>query len=60
MNCNLGNHIRSEGWHRQQTARYMEFGNEGEGADITRRVGWSRQLTKKEARKITRQTVLGF
>jgi pectinesterase len=38
----------------------MEFSNEGEGADITRRVGWSRQLTKKEARKITRQTVLGF
>ena len=65
MNCHLGNHIRPEGWHhwkehRQQTARYMEFGNEGEGADITRRVGWSRQLTKKEARKITRQTVLGF
>ena len=65
MNCHLGNHIRPEGWHhwkehRQQTARYMEFGNEGEGADIARRVGWSRQLTKKEARKITRQTVLGF
>jgi pectinesterase len=65
MNCHLGNHIRPEGWHhwkehRQQTARYMEFGNEGEGADITRRVGRSRQLTKKEARKITRQTVLGF
>jgi pectinesterase len=65
INCHLGNHIRPEGWHhwkehRQQTARYMEFGNEGEGADITRRVGWSRQLTKKEARMITRQTVLGF
>ena len=65
MNCNLGSHIRPEGWHhwkehRQQTARYMEFGNEGEGANTTARVNWSHQLTKREAKKITQQAVLGF
>ena len=35
----------------------MEFENSGEGAATDRRVGWSRQLTKKEARDITLQAV---
>ena len=64
MNCDLGSHIRPEGWHhwqknREQTARYLECGNTGTGADITGRVGWSRQLDKKEAKKITMEEVLG-
>ena len=58
MNCDLGKHIRPEGWHnwekhREQTARYLEYNNRGEGAKTTARVGWSRQLTQKEASKIT-------
>ena len=62
MNCNLGRHIRPEGWHhwekqREQTARYLEYNNRGEGANTKERVGWSRQLTKKEAAKITPEAV---
>ena len=62
MNCDLGRHIRPEGWHhwekqREQTARYLEYNNRGEGANTKERVGWSRQLTKKEAAKITPEAV---
>ena len=64
MNCELGGHIRPEGWHywqkeREQTARYAEYNNHGDGAETSRRVAWSRQLTKKEAGKITMGTVFG-
>ncbi len=58
MNCDLPRQIRPEGWHhwqkeREKTARYLEYNNRGEGANTSQRVGWSRQLTKKEAEKIT-------
>ncbi len=64
MNCELGGHIRPEGWHhwqkeREQTARYAEYNNHGAGAETSKRVAWSRQLTKKEAGKITMSTVFG-
>lgn len=58
MNCELGAHIRPEGWHNwgkadnEKTARYMEYNNTGAGADNTKRAAWSRQLTKKEATKV--------
>ena len=62
MHCTLPRPIRPEGWHhwqkeREQTARYMEFENKGEGADTSKRVSWSRQLTKKEAAQVTIQNV---
>lgn len=65
MNCDLGAHIRPEGWHhwqkeREKTARYMEYNNRGEGAKTDKRVEWSRQLTKKEAAKITMEEVFGL
>ena len=65
MNCDLGRHIRPEGWHhwekqREQTARYLEYNNRGEGAKTSERVGRSRQLTKKEAARITPETVFSF
>ena len=58
MNCDLGAHIRPEGWHhwekqRENTARYLEYNNHGAGAQPQQRVAWSRQLTKKEAQQIT-------
>jgi pectinesterase len=64
MNCTMNKQIRPEGWHnwqkeREQTARYMEFNNHGDGADTSKRVAWCHQLTKKEASKITQQSVLG-
>ena len=62
MHCTLPSQIRPEGWHhwqkeREQTARYLEFENTGEGAATDKRVGWSRQLTKKEAKEITPENV---
>lgn len=62
MHCTLPRQIRPEGWHnwekhREQTARYLEFENNGQGSDTTQRVAWSRQLTKKEAKTITREQV---
>ncbi len=65
MNCNLGKHIRPEGWHhwqkeRMNTARYLEYNNSGEGAATAGRAAWSRQLTKKEAAKITIENVFGI
>ena len=60
--ASTGRHIRPEGWHhweqhREQTARYMEYNNRGEGANTKTRVNWSKQLTKKEAAQITPATV---
>lgn len=64
MNCEMDGHICPEGWHywqkeREQTARYLEYNNHGAGAETSKRVAWSRQLTKKEAGKITMKTVFG-
>jgi pectinesterase len=67
INCDLGPHIRPEGWHNwskpeaEKTARYMEYRCTGPGAHPASRVLWSRQLTDNEAGKITVKTVLsGF
>lgn len=68
MNCTLGKHIVPAGWNNwkdyhdpaaEGIVRYMEYKNCGEGANPDARVGWSRQLTKKEAAKITPAEVLG-
>ena len=59
MDCEVGKHIRPEGWHNwnnaknEETARYAEYGNKGEGASTKNRVKWSKQLSKKEAAKVT-------
>ena len=65
MNCQLPRQIRPEGWHQWRpeavkTARYMEYNNTGEGAATDKRVAWSRQLTKKEASKITLEAVFAI
>ena len=63
MNCELGPHIVPQGWHNwgkttnEQTARYLEYGNTGEGANVSGRAPWSKQLTKKEAAQVTLDNV---
>ena len=59
IECELGKHIVLAGWHNwgkqsnEETARYMEYKNTGEGANASERVTWSKQLTKKEAEAVT-------
>lgn len=59
MNCEMGRHIRPEGWYNwnnannEKTARYCEYNNRGEGAATKQRVAWSHQLSRKEASQVT-------
>ena len=63
MNCNMGSHILPVGWHNwgkegnEQTTRYAEYNNHGEGAATGSRAPWSRQLNKKEASRVTMENV---
>lgn len=64
IECELGKHIVPAGWHNwgkqsnEETARYMEYKNTGEGANVSERVAWSKQLTKKEAEAVTVDAIL--
>ena len=63
MNCQLGKHILPVGWHNwsntqnETTARYCEYDNHGEGVATKERAAWTRQLTRKEAAKVTLENV---
>lgn len=63
MSCQLGKHILPVGWHNwsntqnETTARYCEYDNHGEGAATKERAAWTRQLTRKEAAKVTLENV---
>jgi pectinesterase len=64
LNTEMPAAIRAAGWHnwdqpkRERTARYVEFGNTGPGANTSERVKWSRQLSDAEAAEITPERVL--
>lgn len=63
--CAIGDHIRPEGWNNwgrpenEKTARYVEYGNSGAGAETAGRVPWSRQLDADEAAAYTVGNILG-
>ncbi|MBN9295428.1 MAG: pectin esterase [Filimonas sp.] len=63
INCELGAHIRPEGWHNwgnkdnEATAYYAEYKNTGAGAATDKRVTWSHQLTAKEAKLYTQDKI---
>ncbi len=64
INCHLDQHILPEGWENwkkpeaEKTTFYAEFGNLGEGSDISKRVKWSHQLSKKQMKKYTKKNIL--
>jgi len=65
MGCNMIGKIKPEGWNNwskkenEATARYAEYKNAGPGSDLSKRVNWSRQLSKKEANQVNLRTVFG-
>ena len=58
IRCELGSHICPAGWDNwrnpanEQTARYAEFGNTGEGASTEGRVSWIKILDEVEAKRL--------
>ncbi|HEY8938348.1 MAG TPA: pectinesterase family protein [Cyclobacteriaceae bacterium] len=64
VNCELGSHILSEGWHNwnkteaEKTTFYAEYNSKGEGAKTAKRVAWSHQLTQKEAKHYSANEIL--
>jgi pectinesterase len=64
IECDMGSHIRPEGWHnwnspeKEQTVFYAEGGNTGPGADTANRVSWAKVLSDEEVKKYSVQEVL--
>lgn len=65
INCEMGKHIKSEGWHNwskpeaEKTAFYAEYKCSGDGFQPDKRVSWSHQLRKSEEKKYTIENILG-
>ncbi|KUJ54801.1 pectinesterase family protein [Chryseobacterium aquaticum] len=67
INTEMGSHIVPEGWNpwkgdkmfpdKEKTTFYAEYGNKGEGGNISNRVSWSHQLTKKELKNYTLEKI---
>jgi pectinesterase len=63
IRTDMGSHIVPEGWNpwpgdkmfpnKEKTAFYAEYQSRGEGGNAAKRVAWSRQLSKKAAKKYT-------
>jgi pectinesterase len=64
IDCELGTHILPEGWHNwrkpeaEKTTFYAEYNSFGPGAAPQKRVSWSHQLSKAEARSYTTDQIL--
>lgn len=64
VKCDMGGHIRPEGWHnwnspeKERTVLYAEGANTGPGADTANRVSWVRILSDKEINKYNAKEVL--
>ena len=64
IGCELGAHIKPEGWHnwndaeKEKTAFFAEYQNTGLGAK-GKRVDWSHKLSREEAKKYNLKNVLG-
>jgi pectinesterase len=63
IRCSLPKAIVPEGWNNwsnaenEKTVYYAEYKNTGEGAAITQRAKWAKQLSDKEAKKYTVENI---
>lgn len=63
IRCDLPKQIAAEGWNNwdnpsnEKTVFYAEYKNTGEGAGISHRVSWSKQLSDKEAKEYTVENI---
>lgn len=63
INSEMGSHILPGGWDnwgRPETAKttyYGEFGSKGFGANTTKRVDWSYQMSEEESRKYQKELI---
>jgi pectinesterase len=65
LNCEMGSHIRKEGWNNwskadaEKASFYAEYNCSGPGFQPENRVKWSHQLKKTEAKNYTLENILG-
>lgn len=65
INCEMGNHIKPEGWHNwskpeaEKTAFYAEYQCSGSGFQPEKRVPWSHQLKRSQAKKYSIENSMG-
>ncbi len=63
VSCELGDHILPEGWHNwnkkdaERYAFYAEYNCSGAGYKPLQRCSWSKQLTKKQVGKYTKENI---
>lgn len=63
LNCEMGSFITPEGWdnwskpENEKTVTFVECNNSGAGADRSKRVLWSYELTKKEAETFSKEKI---
>lgn len=64
IDCEMNAVIKTEGWHNwnkpdaEKTTFYAESNSKGVGANSSKRVSWSHQLTQEERKKYTKNTIL--
>lgn len=64
LQSELGDHILPAGWdnwnspQKEKTSFYAEYGNKGPGSNTSQRVSWSHQLSKRQAKRFQKETVL--
>lgn len=64
VDCELGGFIRAEGWHNwrnpenEKTARFVELGSTGPGANTAARVKWSQNICDCKAKEYSIKKVL--
>lgn len=65
LDCKLGKHIAAAGWDNwskpdaEHSTFYAEYNSIGEGSNTKKRVKWSRQLTKSQAKRYSLKHCLG-